>query len=136
MGPTTRGKDTSMKVRECVFLAIFVGVAFASVEPLYSKVVHVTCPDGCSTCQCSGCKNLTFPLGKCVSAGTTSQLSPRPIGANGYYVKPTCKSNGKTFIETIFLNKKCAGDPFSKTTINTDACVRTAGGQACAYFCE
>jgi hypothetical protein len=42
----------------------------------------------------------------------------------------------KSFIETIYLNDKCSGDPISKTTINTDACVRTAGGEACAWFCE
>ena len=99
----------------------------------FTKVVQVTCPEGCESCQCTGCHNVTVTLGKCSATGNDDQLS---IVDDGYYVLPTCKSNGKTFIETIYLNSKCSGDPISTTTINTDACVRTAGGQACAWFCE
>ena len=73
-------------------------------------------------------------LGKCAATGGSVDTITN-VG-DGYYVMPTCKSIGKTFIETIYLNDKCSGDPISKTTINTDACVRTAGGEACAWFCE
>merc|ERR1712216_373723 len=121
------------RMRTTVITCLFLAAVAATAHAGYSKVVQVTCPEGCSTCMCSGCKNLTFPLGKCVSAGdgaNATQLAARPFDdtPNGYFVKPSCKSNGKTFIEMIYLNSKCSGDAFSKTTINTDACVRTAGG--------
>eukprot|EP00658_Telonema_sp_P-2_P082652 TRINITY_DN877_c0_g1_i1.p1 TRINITY_DN877_c0_g1~~TRINITY_DN877_c0_g1_i1.p1 ORF type:complete len:126 (-),score=18.40 TRINITY_DN877_c0_g1_i1:282-659(-) len=105
----------------------------------YTKVLQITCPEGCSTCACAGCKNLTFALGKCVAAGNTGEANATQVGAspfNGYYVMPTCDSGGKHFIETVYLNSKCAGDPITKSTINTEACVRTAGGQACEYLCK
>merc|ERR1712216_1073572 len=106
------------RMRTTVITCLFLAAVAATAHAGYSKVVQVTCPEGCSTCMCSGCKNLTFPLGKCVSAGdgaNATQLAARPFDDT---------PNGKTFIEMIYLNSKCSGDAFSKTPINTDACVR------------
>merc|ERR1711879_894372 len=91
----------------------------------YKSVLQVTCPKSCSNCQCSGCKNITVPLGKCSPAG------------QGAGVIGSCNSAGTTFTEEIYLNAKCQGQSATRSIINTDACIQTSEThQYCAYFCK
>lgn len=90
----------------------------------FKRVLQVTCPASCSTCQCKGCKNVTVPLGKCSAAG------------QGAGVIGSCNSAGTKFTEEIYFNAKCQGQSATRSVINTDACIQgSETKQYIAFFC-
>jgi hypothetical protein len=98
--------------------------ALSEIDAAYKSVLQVTCPKSCSTCQCTGCKNITVPLGKCSPAG------------QGAGVIGKCSANGKTFIKEIFLNEKCQGQSATRSVINTGACIQASETKKyIAFFC-
>merc|ERR1719181_1873129 len=75
----------------------------------FKSVLQVTCPKSCDTCRCSGCKNITVPLGKCAAAG------------QGAGVIGSCNGAGTKFTEEIYLNAKCQGQSATRREIYLNA---------------